>query len=264
MGMNSARRIVREARAILRRSPLGRWRERRILLDQARAWSSADERLHAFYAPFVGPGDLVFDVGANAGNRTKVFLRLGARVIAVEPQTSCASLLDEAFGHEPGFSLIREALGAEAGMARLQLSEATTIASMSPSWVEAVRGSGRFAAYHWEREERVPVTTLDVLIERHGEPAFIKIDVEGFELEVLKGLSCPVRALSFEFTPECTDVALACVARLVSLGFSRFNYSRDEIWHLEADPWCDASFIQARLEALRGDASTFGDVYARF
>ena len=148
-------------------------------------------------------------------------------------------------------------------MADLQLCEATTIASMAPAWTKAVQSSGRFAAYHWERVERVPVTTLDALIERYGEPAFIKIDVEGFELEVLKGLSRPVRALSFEFTPECADAALACVERLESLGFSRFNYSADETLSLEVDQWRDASFIRGRLEALRGDVTTFGDVYAR-
>jgi FkbM family methyltransferase len=256
-------RSLREARAALLRSPVGRWRDRRILLSQARAWTPADEKLQAFYAQFVEPGDIAFDVGANAGNRTKVFLRLGARVVAVEPQSSCASLLDEAFGREPGFSLIRQALGAEPGVAELKLSEATTIASMSPAWVKAVRSSGRFAAYHWGRSERVPVTTLDALIQRHGEPAFVKIDVEGFELEVLKGLSRPVRALSFEFTPECADAALACVAHLESLGFTGFNYSPDESMRLEAEPWGDVSFIRTRLEGLRGDVSTFGDVYAR-
>lgn len=261
--MNFARGFVRQARAAILRSPVGRWRERRILLAQARAWAQADEKPYALYAQFVGAGDVAFDVGANAGNRTKVFLRLGARVVAVEPQSSCASLLEEAFGREPRFSLVRQALGAEAGMADLQLSEATTIASMAPAWTQAVRKSGRFAAYHWERVERVSVTTLDALIERFGEPAFIKIDVEGFELEVLKGLSRPVRALSFEFTPECADAALACVERLESLGFSRFNYSADETMRLEVEPWGDASFIRGRLEALRGDVTTFGDVYAR-
>jgi hypothetical protein len=107
------------------------------------------------------------------------------------------------------------------------------------------------------------VTTLDALIERYGEPAFVKIDVEGFELEVLKGLSRRVPALSFEFTPECADTALACVAHLDSLGFSGFNYSPGESMRLWDNTWGDASFIRARLEALRGDVSTFGDVYAR-
>jgi len=261
--MNLSRRILREAHSILQRGPVGRWRDRRILLRQARAWTPADEKMRAFYAQFVGPGDLAFDVGANAGNRTKVFLRLGARVVAVEPQSSCASLLEEAFGCEPGFSLIRQALGAAPGEAELKLSEATTIASMSPTWVNAVQRSGRFAAYHWGRAERIPVTTLDALIERHGEPAFVKIDVEGFEFDVLKGLSRPLCALSFEFTPECADAGLACVAHLDCLGFNQFNYSSDESMRLEADPWGDTSFIRAHLEALRGNVSTFGDVYAR-
>lgn len=257
------RRIVRGARRALHRSALGAWLERRDQLKAARSWTDDDDARRGFYAALVGPGDLVFDVGANVGNRTKVFLRLGARVVAVEPQPACASLLDEAFGDDPLVTVVREALGAAPGEAEMRVSDASTISSMSVNWIEAVRSSGRFAAYRWNRTIAVPVTTLDALIARFGAPVFVKIDVEGFELAVLQGLSRPVRCVSFEFTPECADAGLACVARLESLGFARFNYSAGESVCFESTEWIGASAVRARLESLRGDVHTFGDVYAR-
>jgi len=256
-------RIVRGARTVVRRSPLGRWLERQSQLKAVNSWTEVDEAMRAFYATLIEPGDLVFDVGANVGNRTKVFLRLGARVIAIEPQPSCGSLLARAFRDDPRVTVVCEALGAASGEAKMKVSDASTISSMSPNWIEAVRSSGRFATYRWNRTISVPVTTLDALMERYGVPAFIKIDVEGFEFAVLQGLSRAIRALSFEFTPECADAGLSCVARLESLGFSRFNYSAGESGAFERSEWFDASTARARLESLRGDVRTFGDVYAR-
>lgn len=256
------RRIARGARLAFQRGPAGRLIERSQQLHAARSWTPADEAMRSFYSRFVGAGDLVFDVGANVGNRTKVFLRLGARVVAVEPQPSCARLLGEAFRDAAGLTIEREALGRAPGIADLRVSDASTISSMSPGWIEAVRGSGRFVQYRWDRTIQVPVTTLDALIESHGLPDFVKVDVEGFEHEVLAGLSRVPRALSFEFTPEWAESAFACVARLESLGMGRFNYSLGESMQLESDSWLSADDLRERIAAMRGDARAFGDVYA--
>ncbi len=133
---------------------------------------------------------------------------------------------------------------------------------MAPEWIERVRTSGRFPARQWGQTISVRVDTLDAMIERHGVPSFCKIDVEGYEREVLAGLSQPLPAVSFECTPEYAEVALRCVDHLRSLGMTRFNFSAGETWHLLWDRWRPFESIVALLDDLPRDGRFFGDVYA--
>jgi len=226
-------------------------------------WRRRQREMAAFYAGFIPPGSLCFDIGANAGNRTEIFLMLGAKVIAVEPQSSCVRTLESRFGDNGAVTIVRNALGAEPGSADIHIGDADTISSLSRTWIENVRASGRFASYSWNRSETVPVTTFDALIREYGVPAFAKIDVEGYEYEVLRGLSRPVGTVSFEFTPEYLEPALASIRRLNSLGRVAFNYSLGETMTLSLDDWVGAAAMTSILTTLP-DTSVFGDVYARF
>lgn len=220
--------------------------------------------LRRLYAPFVGEGDLVFDIGAHLGDRSVAFASLGARVVALEPQPLVAAWLRRIVGRNGRITLRTEAVGAEVGTARLAISRRTpTVSTLAESWPESIgaRHPG-FRDVRWEDSVEVPVVTLDTLIEAHGVPGFCKIDVEGFEAEVLAGLSHPVRAVSVEFVRGETGAAAECVERLRALGPYRFNVALGERRDFVFDDWCDAPSILSWL-AAGADGASSGDIYAR-
>jgi len=215
------------------------------------------------YSGFIAEGDLVFDVGANHGNRSEVFLSLGAKVVAFEPQPGCANDLRGKFSKDPNFTLVQKALGESAGKGVMRLCQADTISSMSDEWVDTVKKSGRFIDYRWEKALEVEVSTLDVEIEVHGRPTFVKIDVEGYESKVLSGLSTPVKVISFEFIPEDVQSATICVEHLSRLGDYRFNFSLGESMRFELPNDVDSEKLLATIKerSLKG-SKDFGDIYA--
>lgn len=221
------------------------------------------ERFRALYRHFAGEGELCFDVGANLGNRVRCFRALGCPVIAVEPQSFCLRALAKEFGGDDKVKILPVALGAAPGTAKLKTSKVHVLSTLSPSFIEKTRESGRFAGVAWSGEEEVKVSTLDALIAEHGMPRFVKIDVEGFESEVLAGLSQAVPGLSFEWSPEIPDNAVACIERLGSLGNYEYNYSWGESMRLARPQWLAPEAMLRVIADFAGENQMFGDIYAR-
>lgn len=219
-------------------------------------------QLTHFFRQFIAPGDLCFDVGAHVGNRVRAWTALGAHVIALEPQPICLRFLERWYGQNPLVTIVDAAVGAEPGTLELQVSKATpTVTSLSNQWIDAVQQVDSFAGVTWDEAIPVTVTTLDQLIDHYGLPAFSKIDVEGYELEVLQGLSQPLPALSVEFIPAAQETAFACLARLETLGDYEFNWTLGER-HQWCSSWGDADHVRAFLRSLPPTGPS-GDIYAR-
>jgi FkbM family methyltransferase len=218
--------------------------------------------MDALYARFVAPGDLVFDIGAHVGDRISSLRRLGARVVALEPQAGPARALRLIHGRDPQVTLVAAAAGEREGEVTFHVNSANpTVSTASVEFLAAAEGAGGWEGQVWDRTVTVPCLTLDTLIARYGRPAFVKVDVEGFEDRVLAGLSIPVPALSFEFTTIAREGAERCLERLAALGPYRFNVALGESQELTFAEPIPLDAMSAHLGALPHSANS-GDVYA--
>lgn len=215
-----------------------------------------------FYGQFIKQGDLCFDVGANKGNRTVIFLELGAKVVAVEPQKECYAYLQKKFGNK--IELITKGLGEKESTEKLYVSDSSLISSFSKNHVDMMQ-EDRFKGANWDKTVDIEMTTLDVLIDKYGTPAFCKIDVEGYEYDVLKGLSKPLNALSLEYiVPENTQVLVDCINHLNKLGKIECNFSYGESMQLNLPTWKNGQEMVSFVQSDEFTATSYGDVYIKF
>ena len=220
-------------------------------------------RLKKFYSQFINQNDLCFDIGAHLGNRTDAWDLLGAKVIALEPQPQCMTYLRNRFGNNSNLTLVEKAVGSKPGKASFFISELTpTISTMSDKeWRSTIADDTSFKI-SWDKEIEVEVVTLDQLIEQFGVPEFCKIDVENFELEVLKGLSQPIPALSLEYYSSNMDMTLKCIDQLERIGNYEYNWTHAESQTFNATKWMTAEQLKTSFLTIKKKGIS-GDFYAR-
>jgi len=218
--------------------------------------------IDAMYRRFVRPGDLVFDIGSHVGDRIASFRRLGARVVAVEPQPLCVRAIREIYAGDPDVIPVEAVCGPSEGTVQFYVNSANpTVSTASTEFVKAADGAPGWRDEVWDGQIEVSATTLDHLIKSYGTPAFTKIDVEGFEDSVLAGLSEAVPALSFEYTTIRRAVGQQCLDRLDELGYAGYDLSPGDSMELAFGCWVPKAEARRHLSELP-HAANAGDVYA--
>jgi FkbM family methyltransferase len=180
--------------------------------------------------------DVVFDIGANVGWETNDpnmcsyhSLRPWVdhyRVVCVEPVPALCDSLRETFAGRD-VTVVQAAVtdeDPESGEIDLWIPRADTMSTCDRDRIENHKKLASGHNYTWWKLQTstTPVTRIDKLVEQHGRPVFIKIDVEGYEYRVLNTFAdcyCPI---SFEWCEQDQNNILLSLKRCKELGYTKF------------------------------------------
>jgi len=207
----------------------------------------------------INKGDLYFDIGAHLGEKSKPFIEKKIRTIMVEPLPICVKTLKKLYSKNSIVKIIPKGLGSKNTKKILSINkQMPTVSTFAKHWK-----SGRFSNLTWSEKTQIQITTLDALIKKFGDPQYIKIDVEGYELNVLKGLSKKSGIISFEITSEFFSDAIKCLKHLKKLSYNSFTFSIGEQKKFFSD-WSDyKTIINLIKKEIKKDKLFWADIYCK-
>lgn len=161
---------------------------------------------------------LLFDIGANRGDAVAAGLNKGYRVVGIEAAPKIFNALESNFKGHSDVRLLRFAIAAQ-DFKTIKFYECIEdgLSTLNKNWLTAESMPYKGKQF-WEIE--VPTITVDTLVKLYGKPDLIKIDVEGAEWEVFKGMSKNYGTLTFEWTNVTISEHQSQIKYLNSLGYT--------------------------------------------
>ena len=195
---------------------------------------------------------LVFDIGANLGNTVKIFTEVSEKVIAFEPNPILLTNLNDMF---KGRNVVIDSRGLsnEVGRKIFNVSYADSVSTFSDDWINNSRFSEKIT---WQYPTEVEVTTLDNIIDEYGIPDYVKIDVEGYEYEVLISLNkfLPDTLFAFEWAEEMKDKIYLTLEHVYNLGYKSFSLTEEDVVMFDKQlTWMDYSDLLEEVSLFEPD-----------
>lgn len=220
---------------------------------------------YVFYKTILNKNCLVFDIGANKGNKTDVFSLIANKVIAVDPDKSNIMKLNSRFKFNKKINIENVAVGQKSGSNMFYiLDDGIEVNTMNPKWKSIIENNSNNRFHEkrlFKKSFEVKTITLVELIEKYRLPDYIKIDVEGYEWSVIQGLTTIVPLISFECNlPEFLSETISCIEYLNEISSEYlFDIAIDNKFVF--NNWVDKNEVQEKLISLTiGSAEIYAKI----
>lgn len=180
---------------------------------------------------------LLFDIGANRGDAVIAGLNKGYKVVAVEAAPRIFQVLENNFKGNPNVKLLKFAV-APTDFKTVKFYECIEdgLSTLNKDWLTADTMPYKGKQF-WEID--VPTISISTLVKLYGEPDLIKIDVEGAEWEVFKGMWDKHGTLTFEWTDVTIDEHEHQLRYLEHIGYTEVGPQYIEHHLQEPEKWYD-------------------------
>jgi FkbM family methyltransferase len=177
---------------------------------------------------------ILFDIGANKGLFTDSNRSKFDKCVLVEPIPSLCDFLRNKYNQDTNISIEQSIVSSTKDLP-FYICEHDVLSTCDPDWISKSRHSA--GHYRYTKLEETNYISIDELIEKYGSPSFIKIDVEGYELNVLKSMSKKTCDIAFEWAEEKKVETLETVVYLNTLGYDKFHIQMDDKYDYIPNNW---------------------------
>lgn len=206
---------------------------------------------------------IAFDIGANIGQTVDKLLPNYDKIICFEPNPNLVTIIKDKFFNNDKVTIEELGLSDKIEIKKFNISNSHVVSTFSEDWINNSRFTN---VYNWDISIDVKTTTLDEVIDKYGTPYFIKIDVEGYEYEVFKGLTKLLENtyFAFEWAEEQYKIVNKTVKYLKGLGYNNFSYTyQDSLLTLENINWSKWEDLTIHNDIKEDRKEKWGMIYLK-